>query len=240
MNNHSNHHLIKTILNLRTRAIESRSTKNWKKTDIEIFREKLMTRIEISITLSSIDDLYNNDAKRINRQMKDLTKTIQTIIEISISICKSNKYAKSEFTMKCKQISKNVKTTRRKWQQNDRSKHLWKQYKKIRNHLNHVIIKIMWWSKSWKINTEKRSKKNVTFPKTCGECANELETKHQERFVCRHYTIIYSCYQKSIRSKKLSYYWKSFFHRHQQSVWRIYKKSRTIRIWNWKKYNFTR
>ena len=73
-----------------------------------------MTRIEINETFLFFNDLYNNKTKKINRQMKDLIEIIQTIIEIFVSICKSKKYVKFEFTIKCKKISKTIKTIRRR------------------------------------------------------------------------------------------------------------------------------
>ena len=89
-----------------------------------------MTRIKINETFALIDELYNNNAKKINRQIKNLIEIIQTIIEIFISFVKSNVYAKSKFITKCKQIRKTLKqfvvddneTTNRKFFENNTKK----------------------------------------------------------------------------------------------------------------------
>ena len=67
MNHHSNHRSIKTILNLRTRTIESRCTKVWKKTNVDVLREKLQVKISNSETLLSTNEVFNNQTDEIDR-----------------------------------------------------------------------------------------------------------------------------------------------------------------------------
>ena len=147
MNNHSNHRSIKTILNLRTKATKSKCTKTWKKTNVDVLREKLQIKIASNETLSSMNEIFNNQTKKINRQINELIEAVQTIIEIFISLNKSNVYSKSKFTEKCKQtskmIKKMIKTIRKKYQRKNKIEKLWKTYKKVRNHLSHVVAKIM-------------------------------------------------------------------------------------------------
>ena len=76
MNNHSNHRSIKTIFNLRTKTIASKITKIWTKTNIDILREKLQTKITNNETFIFNSDTYNNQTKKINDQVKKLIKII--------------------------------------------------------------------------------------------------------------------------------------------------------------------
>ena len=165
MNNHSNHRSIKTILNLRTKTIESRSTKIWKKTDVDILRKKLKAKLSNNETLSSSDEIYNNQTKKIDCQIKKLIKVIQAIIELFISLNISNVYAKSKFTEKCKQISRAIKSIKRRYQRNDKFEDLWMIYKKTRNHLSHVIDKIM--KAQYRKKIEKRCDTSDSMWKTC-------------------------------------------------------------------------
>ena len=175
MNNHSNHRSIKTILNLRTKAIESRSTRIWKKTNVDIFRKKLKARLSSSETFSSSDEIYNNQTEKIDCQIKKLIEVIQAIIELFISLNISNVYAKSKFTEKCKQISRTIKSIKKRYQRNDKFENLWVIYKKARNHLNHVIDKIM--RAQYKKKIEKRCDTSDSMWKTCKWARNKTSRK---------------------------------------------------------------
>ena len=124
MDNYSDHHSVKTILNLRTRAAEPSSTRNWRKMDVEALREELKKRIANSETLSPIDGTYNNQAEGIDRQVRELIEAIQEAIEISTPTSKPSVYAKPGFTIECKQASRNAKAARRRYQQNGKPEYL--------------------------------------------------------------------------------------------------------------------
>ena len=175
MNNHSNHRSIKTIFNLRTRATESRITKVWAKTDIDILREKLQTKITNNETLIFSNDTYNNQTEKIDDQVKKLIEIIQSVIETVISINKSSVYAKSEFIEECKQTSRATKSIKRKYQSNDKTENLWKSYKKVRNRLSHVISKVM--KAQYRKKIEKRCDTLNNMWKTCKWTKNRISKK---------------------------------------------------------------
>lgn len=165
MDNHSDHHPIKTILNLQTRRPEPRATRNWKKTEVEVLIKELQANIDNSSALTPLDGEHNNQTEDIDQQIKDLTEAMQTAIEKSTPFCKPSKYAKPGFTEECKLASRNAKAARKRYQESGRTDYYWEQYKKARNKLGHVVLKAM--RNQFRTETEARCDTPESMWKAC-------------------------------------------------------------------------
>ena len=161
----SHHIFINTMLNLRTRTAEPRSTRAWRKKDVEVLRKELQASIANSETLSPIDGVYNNQADGIDRQVKELVEAIQAAIEISTPLSNPSVYAKPGFTAECKQASRAAIAAKRRYQRNGKPDYLWELYKKVRNHLGHVIAEAM--NAQYRRETEERCDTSDSMWKAC-------------------------------------------------------------------------
>ena len=115
MNSHSNHYLIKTFFEIWMITIKTRLKRNWKKIDFALLQQtfKKVVLYEKNFTSTS---LHDNSKSELDRQMKTFTKLLQKVIKVFTSWIRICSRFKSKFIKKCKRNSREIKKTKRIWQ----------------------------------------------------------------------------------------------------------------------------
>ena len=162
--NHSDHYPIRSSFELRTVPATQRQRRNYNKTDTAILQQTLKDEIAATTELTPAEEVHDNTAEGLNRQVQRLTDAIRTAIEASTPYVRSCPRSKTGFTVECKDASRRAKRLKRRWQ---RSMNLddWKEYKRARNELGRTVKKAM--RNQFRKDTEEKCESKETMWKQC-------------------------------------------------------------------------